>query len=245
MIPSEKGQFFALLAKAMAQFSKPLPKDVTMLDAWWSTLSSFPIQVVAAALSAYCDENGEFAPIPAGISKRCKLMDGRPTDEEAWAMSLVCQDEASTVVWTQECAEAFGICRPILTMGDEVGARMAFKDAYNRLVSEARRVGRAAVWSASLGWDLRFREAALKKAVSTGLLPAPDVAKLLPPPIAKISETQDTKAQEQLRKIKEMMSEAQEKKRKDAEKLALEERDAIADRKLELAKQAKAILPKN
>src|ERR1043165_278765 len=62
-----------------------------------------------------------------------RLDDGRPGPEEAWAM--IPQDEAPSVVWTQEMASAFGIALPL--MDDPVAARMAFKEAYAKAVAKA------------------------------------------------------------------------------------------------------------
>lgn len=193
-----KDLFLKMLAKAMGAYAKPLP-DAGIIASWMEALKPYPLSIVAAAFAAYCDENGEFAPVPAGIAKRCKSMDGRLGAEEAWAIALTSRDEADTVVWTQEIAEAFSICQSVLEMGDEVGARMAFKDAYNRLITAARAAGKPAQWSASLGWDMRKREASLTKAAVAGLLPAPVVAGLLPAP-------EDNNARAQIAKIREMMS---------------------------------------
>ncbi len=58
--------------------------------------------------------------------------DGRPGPEEAW--SLCPKDDELSVVWTPEMAQAFGAARPILLSGDAVGARMAFREVYSRLL---------------------------------------------------------------------------------------------------------------
>ena len=55
---------------------------------------------------------------------------GRPAANEAWAAALEALDEAKTVVWTDEMAQAWGVARPIAAAGDLVGARMAFIGAY-------------------------------------------------------------------------------------------------------------------
>lgn len=224
----EKDQFLKMLAMAMGAYSKPLP-EAGIINAWFETLKSYPLNVIGMAFAAYCDENGEFAPVPAGIVKRCKLMDGRPTDEEAWAIALTSRNEEDTVVWTEETAEAFGICSPILALGDEVGARMAFKDTYNRLVGAARMAGKPAVWNASLGWDAKKREGALVKASIAGLLPAPVVAGLLPPPVGEVP--QDANARSQLDKIRQMMATMNAEKSREAELHAQRERDATAEAK--------------
>lgn len=229
---SQKPQFLKMLTDTMGAYSKPLP-EAGLVNAWWENLQPFPLPVVAMAFSQYRDENGEFAPVPAGIAKRCKLMDGRPTDEEAWAIALTSRDEADTVVWTAETAEAFDICSSILDLGDEVGARMAFKNTYNRLVSVARSAGKPAVWNASLGWDKRKREVVLHKAVSVGLLPAPFVAGLLPAPDS--AAPKDGNANAQLAKIRQMLATMTAEKQRESELHAQRDRDATAAAKKKAA----------
>ncbi len=89
--------------------------------------------------------------------------------EEAWA--LCPRSEADSVVWTDEIAKAYFIALPILESGDKIGARMAFKEAYARLVNEARQEKRAATWYPSLGFDPNGRQAAVNKAKELGRLP--------------------------------------------------------------------------
>jgi len=204
MQASEKSDFLRLLNATMASYAKPLP-EAAFTAAWWAELAPFPMQVVAAAIAAYKVAEPRFAPTPAAIGQRCVLMDGRPGTEEAWAIALTSRDEAETVVWTREMAEAFALCSPVLRNGDEVGARMAFKDAYARLVSDARMRREPATWQASLGWDTGKRVAVLQKAVAVGLLPAPSVAGLLPPP--ETSEAcSDEKARENIEKLRAMLA---------------------------------------
>ncbi len=179
MSPEDKKTLLQLLTKTMAAYGKPLP-EAGIINAWIETLNPFPMRVIEMAFASYRAENGEFAPVPAGIAKRCTLMDGRPTDAEAWAIALTSQDESDTVVWTTEIAVAFGICRPVLTVGDEVGARMSFRDAYNRLVADARGNFRPVKWEVSFGWDSTKRESAIGRAVVAGLLDAPPDMLALP-----------------------------------------------------------------
>jgi hypothetical protein len=91
-----------------------------------------------------------------------------PSAEEAWA--LCPRDEAQTVVWTDAIAEAFGVARPLLRDGDEVGARMAFRSAYSRIVAEDH--GSAPKWWPSIGHDVHGRARPLLAAVEAGRLPA-------------------------------------------------------------------------
>ncbi|WP_136420310.1 hypothetical protein [Herbaspirillum sp. ST 5-3] len=228
----EKERFVQMLTKAMGAYGKPLPEP-SLLSSWWEMLKAFPLRVVGMAFAAYCDENGEFPPVPAGISKRCKLMDGRPTDDEAWAIALTSRDEEDTVVWTEECAEAFAICSSVFP--DEVGARMAFKDAYSRLVSAARLSGKPVVWNASLGWDAKKRDAAIERAHVAGLLAAPTVQALLPNYSGAGAEKQDA-CPEGLKKVKAALATLQDGWAKAAEK---RESELIAKREAESAQKAK------
>lgn len=117
----------------------------------------------------------------AAIIDRLNADDGRPTGDEAWSLAIGATDEAETVVWSDEMQQAFAIARPVLDCGDKVGARMAFRDAYERIVRQNREVSRLPVWSASLGWDKGRRVEALAKAERMGLLPSAAVAALMPP----------------------------------------------------------------
>lgn len=109
-----------------------------------------------------------------------RIDDGRPGAEEAWA--LMPFNEAQSVVWSDEMSEAFGICGPLLDMGDKVAARMAFKEAYARLVAVARDAGRPVRWTPSLGHDPRGREPVIRAAMEAGRLSHEQGTALLPAP---------------------------------------------------------------
>lgn len=107
-----------------------------------------------------------------------RIDDGRPGAEEAWAM--IPRDEDATAVWTEEMVAAWAVARQMINAGEEIPARMAFKEKYLALVADARNSGRGVVWSVSLGQDANERETALSAAVSAGRISAPHAAKLLP-----------------------------------------------------------------
>lgn len=179
MRPEDKPQFAALLADVLAGYGKPLPEKGE-INTWFNQLSPFAPSTIKQAFEAYRIERADFAPVPNGIVARCKLLDGRPDENEAWAIAITSQDEAETVVWTGEMADAFATARPLLASGDEIGARMAFKDAYKRLVGEARAINKPAGWSVSPGWDASRRQVAVQKAAAAGLLPGPQPHLALP-----------------------------------------------------------------
>lgn len=171
MTDDDKPEFGAALKLAYSMFRQPLPaKDV--LDLWWQKLSPFPVRVVARAFDAYFDE-GTRPPVPADILKRCGVAgpsDGRPGAEEAWAIAVRAMDERDTVMMNAEICDAWAAAKPVFDNGDEVGARMAFKEVYVRLVAAIRGEGVPARWWPSLGSDLERRKTALEKAIRDGLI---------------------------------------------------------------------------
>lgn len=179
MRPEDKPRFGKLLTHVLAGYGKPLPAPAE-IDVWYSQLAPFPPSTIKQAFEAYRVERPDFAPAPNGIVARCKLLDGRPDENEAWAVALTSQDERETVVWTSEMAEAFTVARPLLNVGDEVGARMAFKDAYRRLVTEARSLNKPVRWNVSAGWDAGRHQLAAQDAINAGLLDGPKQPLALP-----------------------------------------------------------------
>jgi hypothetical protein len=103
--------------------------------------------------------------------------DGRPGVEVAWAMCP--KDESLSAVWTPEMAEAFGVCREMLAGGDEIAARMAFKEKYLELLAAARLNHVPVKWAVSFGWDKADRVRALSEAVDKKQLTAQNAIDLL------------------------------------------------------------------
>lgn len=145
---------------------------------YFRALQRYPLEVVRAAFDAHVSDpaRGRFVPVPADLIAQIDAMqsdDGRLGAEEAWALALRSQDEQATIVWTTEVAEAFKAARPTLDGGDKVGARMAFKEAYSRIVRVARAEQSPVQWQPSLGYDPKLRHQALAEGIAAGLLPAP------------------------------------------------------------------------
>ncbi|MEW4338472.1 hypothetical protein [Chromobacterium vaccinii] len=110
-----------------------------------------------------------------------RLDDGRPGADEAWGVvARALGDESETVVWTEEMASAAAPARELMMLGDKIGARMAFRDAYERIVSDARGERRSVSWRVSAGNDADRRASAIVRAVELGRLPAGQAQALLP-----------------------------------------------------------------
>lgn len=150
----------AMLAEDLADYSRP---------------------VLAAALKRVRTEcAGKLT--PKVIIEAIDAAMGRPGANEAWATALSALDERNTVAWTEEMAQAWEMARPVVVGGDEIGGRMAFKDAYERLVRVAREERRTPVVTVSVGWEAELRTAGIEKAVKLGYMLPREAVAYLPAP---------------------------------------------------------------
>lgn len=173
MQPDDFDNFTRVLDAAYSLHSKSLTSDARAL--FFSAMSDFSLADVRKAFSAHIKDaqRGQYPPKPADLIAQLRgdsANDGRPDAEEAWAISRNANDEDETIVWTQECAAAFEKARALVENRDDVGARMAFKAAYNRLVEQARSQGSAPQWFSSNGRDRERREYVIAQAVREGKL---------------------------------------------------------------------------
>ncbi|MFA7290927.1 MAG: hypothetical protein WC023_01640 [Rhodocyclaceae bacterium] len=114
------------------------------------------------------------------IIERIEQADGRPGANEAWGIALTAFDEAATVVTNEEINEAMAAARPVMIGGDEIGARMAFRDAYERIIRQSRLAGIRPKWYPSLGFDPIMRVDAIQAAEAKGLLTRAQAVAYLP-----------------------------------------------------------------
>lgn len=154
-----------------------LGQDLTDLglEMMMEDLRPYPLAQVSAALSRCRKELRRLT-----LADILERLPGRhPGPEEAWAMVSSGMREASiTVIWTDEMRVAFGLAHALAE--HPIGARMAFKEHYLQLVSEARARGETPQWSASLGTDKAQRELAILEGIKAGRLSEEYAQKLLP-----------------------------------------------------------------
>lgn len=179
MRESDFPAFAALLDDVAALLPPAQPLGPTARAMFFRALAEHDLASVRAALDAHVKDaqRGRWFPRPADLIAQLEARagdDGRPGAEEAWAIAIPAASEAETIVWTVETAVAWGIAWPVLAAGDEVGARMAFREAYNRLVLAARAERIPVQWSACLGTDSTRRAGALRRAAELGRLPMGD-----------------------------------------------------------------------
>lgn len=238
MHEQDKKEFAEVIRATFDNYHREQPMNST-LRVWWEMLAGFDIAAVRAACLKYIATEPKYPPT---IGQLLALIqhpggnDGRLGADEAWAIGLRGLDETETIVTTPEILAAMSAAQPVLEMGDEVGARMAFKDRYNRLVSEARTAGSAVEWTPTLGWDMAKRETALREAVKAGLLPAPKASAMLPPPAPKKTDT-DPVGLARLREAVANLKPASQKLREAREAAAAAERERLADAKMKTQQQ--------
>lgn len=134
-------------------------------------LEEYPVDDVRNALTKVRRECSRFT--LAEVIKR--LPNGFIGANEAWASFP--KDENATAVVTNEAQQAWGAAVELYYGGDAIGARMAFIETYNRVVSETKdRVPRYVV---TLGHNRDGRADPIIQAVEQGKLPPQKAKKYL------------------------------------------------------------------
>lgn len=245
MRPSDQPEFVQLLNLCYSTLLRPLP-TFEAIDLWQTILEPYSIEQVRMALSAHMRES-KFPPMPADVVARMpKASDMRPEVDEAWAIAIRAADERETVVWTTEIAEAWHVAAPVFH-GDEIGARMAFKAAYARIVERNRGLNASPVWVVSQGHDSARRKEVLARAVREGRLQlanAQAAVPLLAGPGGKEAEpTPDAAAVANLQRIKDMLragTTSADHRQAERERRAREAADQVAEVKRETARRVAA-----
>jgi hypothetical protein len=204
---------------------------------YFKALEQYSLETVSMAMTAHIRDaqRGKFQPAPADLIAKIEGSapgDGRPGVEEAWALALLATDEHETVVWTEEMRDAFMLCRPVLERGDEVGARMAFKEAYLRMIVDAGRANRAVRWELSPGRSGEKRALAIERAAAVGRLPAPQVSLLLPAPVKEAEINREGLARVRAECAKLIPASERIRARREAELQAERDRDAEQKREI-------------
>jgi hypothetical protein len=169
MEDNQKQQFKEELDAIHQLYSKDKPTQAT-LRLWWNALVNYPVDIIIKCLD-YHVKHSKFLPKPADIIEIITTRDGRPSVEEAWSLCQIAADEDETIVWSEEMQSAWlTAALPIVLSGDKVGARMAFKEHYVRLVQLARDNGLQVKWIVSPGRDAGRRSEAVKQAADKNLI---------------------------------------------------------------------------
>jgi hypothetical protein len=181
MLETDKAEFAGLVKATLKTYR--VEPDADVLRLWWGALQPYSIEQVRAGFNAFVrNPSNKFSVTPAHIIEAIEQAspDGRPSADEAWA--LYPHDEAQSAVITDEIAESMQAAASLLDYGDRIGARMAFKDAYERIVARNKAAGIPVRWFPSLGTDHAGRELVINQAVKMGRLSHDHAKSLLPAP---------------------------------------------------------------
>lgn len=150
--------------------------DQARLALWKRAFAPYPDGVLLSAVDLHM-RRSKFAPQMAELLELCDRRHGGGwlSSEEAWA--LVPRDESQSALITREIAEALATAKQ---SGDRVAARMAFKEAYERLTEQARMEGRQPQFFLSAGTDPYGCVVALAKGVQTRQISLQRAADLKP-----------------------------------------------------------------
>lgn len=141
-------------------------------------LAEYPLDVVLNAIKRCRRElSGRLS--LAAIIERIQSADGMHGAEEAWA--LMSRPDSETVVITEQMSEAMQFARQLLNDGESVAARMAFKEAYTRIMQRARETNAKPRWFVSFGHDPQGRIQPVAEAVRSGKLQLDHALELMSP----------------------------------------------------------------
>ena len=180
----DKKAFAEILEPVFSTYNKTT--DAQTLKLWFALMQKYDIQTFKKAIYSHLtdSESGRFMPTPAHIIAQIEKTSNKNkqlSSDEAWAIALQALDERNTVVWNDAISEAFAIAKDVLP--DRVGARMAFKNAYERILNSLESHDKLK-WYPSIGTCKETRQEALNRAVEVGRLKSEYVAGLLPAPVS-------------------------------------------------------------
>lgn len=176
MHQSEMETLISMITATAEAMSTRLQPATLMVMA--DDLSIYPLDTVLAALKR-CRMEMSVKLTEEGIVDRVYAIEGIPGPDEAWA--LASRGEGETIVITEQIAEAMQSARPLLNDGDSTAARMSFREAYKRILGDARSKGIKPKWFVSLGQDSLGRTQAIAEAVRAGKVGIDHALSLLSP----------------------------------------------------------------
>ena len=174
MNEAEKAKFTAAVVGLAGFYGAELNK--MSLAIYWDTLREHELEALQEAMRCHVKDpdHGRFMPKPADIIRHLPA-DRIMGADAAWEVAMKSRlwDEDATIVVSRAVFRAFPF--GIWGMGDKVGARMAFKDAWPAALAKY-----GDEVEASLGLDVAGRAPAVLDAVRTGMIEHHESRSLLP-----------------------------------------------------------------
>lgn len=164
---NEKRQFLEAITGCAVIYRVELKNP--QIAMYWEILKDYDLDQVLGAITRHM-KSAKFFPAPVELLEYIPAASANQHigADEAWAIVIESFDEESTVVMTPQIAEARGIALPIFQSSDEVGARVAFRDAYNRIIKTSP----SPKWFVSEGFDKARKADAVANAIQLGRLTA-------------------------------------------------------------------------
>ncbi len=178
MIDSDKRAFAEMYTACCFNYGRDASKEAMRL--WWSMLAEHDISTVGNALSAHIRSSSRM-PTVNDILELINASNPtmkRPGADEAW---LKTPPEEFSYWATEEMLGAWAVVAEEMHSDrpDKVAARMAFKDAYNRLVDQAKAQGRPVRWQLIRGTRNDNLEDTVREGVRLGYMPSTEADDLL------------------------------------------------------------------
>ena len=168
-------------ARLILECAELYDKDIkpAVLKTYLADLEDVSLDDLARALAAHRrdPDRGRFFPRPADIFAKLSRGHDHPPVDVAWALVLKSFDETESLVWSEQMECARNVALDVWNTGDKIGARMAFRGAYERLIQSG-----PPRWKVSVGFDEEKRREAVGKARDMGLLSTEQATHLLPAP---------------------------------------------------------------
>lgn len=171
----DRGGLIAALGATAQAMGQTVTDDALIMMA--DDLEGYSEPDIVAALKAVRRQRARFS--IALILDYLTDRDGRPSADKAWAMVPKSDDESA--VMTNEMGEALSVADASIVAGDMIGASIAFKREYQRIVDKARMDNVPVRWYPSLGFAPGGRDEVLLAAFSEGKLGLTQVSSILDP----------------------------------------------------------------
>jgi hypothetical protein len=180
----DRNRFAEMLLGMADYYQRSLTPAV--VEIYWQGLIEYEYEDVAQVCTSHIRGNygGTFMPKVSDIiaSLDADDVNAWPSPDEAWGIAVRTFDEADTCIVCDEIMTARESCEPVMNLGDEVGARMTFRDVFDRQRRAAIANGRKPKWWMTPGHDRTLRAQRLAEAVALKRLPPSVLIGLEAPP---------------------------------------------------------------
>lgn len=148
MNESDIQNFFNFLEGCASIYDKEVKE--TQAKIFFNALAEYDFSAVEKSFNTHI-RTSKFFPTPADIIQNIPKpkIAGHIGSDEAWQLALKAMEENDSVVINEQIIKARECAMDIYYSGDKVGARMAFRDSYNRIILESPNP----TWFVSLGFD--------------------------------------------------------------------------------------------